>query len=273
MPRAQPVLLLLACASAADVTRMLREAMLTEAEVKAIPDIGNDRGILFQIESLGRTIPEEPDLKRPVHERVSGTQTLKRADGSLVGAPGALLDLAFGCADTDDVQHSPVQQDVQVWLFSLCKRLPESGSVVGLRRECSKRVAAYAAIVQRQGIGAVETGALNQARFDAVVALGLGRRSNYLPPQDPSYESESQEAVAKAATLAKKDKTMARLLKKREVVEAMEHIAADPEAIARYRGNQDVMEALARLSQSLRKVEEKPPPQYDEGPIPDVNSL
>ena len=116
--------LLLLCARsglAADVSSILRSAMVNDIQKGE-----------FDLEALHRAFPDA--AKSALDQRVT-----VRSPG-----PGALLDIAFG-----GESHSKQQQVLQEWLFGRCARLPISGGDKGLRQECTKRVATFAAVPLR----------------------------------------------------------------------------------------------------------------------------
>ena len=267
--------------AAVDVTASVRSALLSEGEVAALDSEAWPTGIVFDLDSLVKAIPDAAKRSRESRFPDAHLQA-KRA----LGGPAHLLRLAFDGASPNAPEgetalpreHSPRQQGLQAWLFSRCERLPATG----LRQECVKRVAAAAAELERSGtmerhaVGV--TSAVGKLQAEAVVALGLGKRSSYLPDGElsasedvhiPSFELGTlvllyslQNAnvllfdpwclqVARATTAANDDAELQRLIKKPEVAAAMERIAANPSAINEYSNSPDVMDVLQRLNAKL----------------------
>lgn len=127
----------------------------------AMRDAGADGSVAFDLDALHRYYP---DIKRrPLEQRVARSNLLVRSpDGATRGRPGSLLDLAFGLTE-----HTPKQKALQLWLFQRCARLPSSGSEGGLRRECTRKIAAFAAMLQG-GEDGVDTAGLSKVRAEAV---------------------------------------------------------------------------------------------------------
>ena len=183
----------------------------------------------FDLEALHRAFPDA--AKSALDQRVT-----VRSPG-----PGALLDIAFG-----GESHSKQQQALQEWLFGRCARLPISGGDKGLRQECTKRVATFAAVLQRDGF------APSSLREEAAVALGLNRKATYMASGSANTAMEATQDVSQASAAAKADPELTALLKAPDIAAALERIAADPSAIRQYAGNARVQEALQKLNSLLK---------------------
>ena len=238
-----------------DAAALLRSAMLSEVEANLL-DADAPKGVVLNLDTLVRGIPDAS--RRSLEKRFPDAYVVaKRA----LGGPASLLRIAFDGAfpnapegETVQREHSAPQQALQKWLFSRCDRLPATG----LRQECVKRLAAAAAALEREDLRQVtvdtaarRTTGIGRLQAEAVVALGLGKRSTYLETyQDGELSATEDLAQAKAA--ADEDDDLRRLLGKPEVAAAMERIAADPSEIKRYAQSVDVMEALQRLNAKLK---------------------
>ena len=164
-------------------------------------------------------------------ERVTSVSSI---GSRTVGRPSDLLRVAFDGSEQGE-DETPQQQQLQVWLFSRCKRLPGN-----LRQECSKRLAKTAAAIQH---GA----AAGTLLAEAVVAAGLAKRTTYMPDGGLS----PAEDLAQAKQAAQADETLQLLLQQPVVAAAMQEIAKDPQAIERYSQQPQVMEAIQRLNSKL----------------------
>ena len=213
-------LALLASAAAADVGAILRDSMqIVDNEVK------------FDARALDKNFPNSK--RAPLHERVSAGVVQDN-----LASPGILLDLAF-----NERVHSKPQQELQAWIFERCARLPSSGSATGLRRECTKRLATFAAALQSESVVAPA-----HLRAEAVVATGLSRRATYMASGGGPAESEAASDVQQATAAAKADPELQQLLQQPGVAAALEAIAADPRAIEQYANRPDVKAALDKLN-------------------------
>lgn len=231
--RQQRVLLLFAafCHLPADgaesVDSILRSALQGE----------QDKATTFDAEMLHRAFPDT--AKRKLPERYPA--------GTRYAAPDILLDLAFGGVP-DGVDHTPMQQRLQLWLYGLCNRLPVSGSEIGLRRECTERLTALAARIQ----GAVHTHdqTLRRSREDVVQFLNLHKRATYYQAAADPAEAAADVAQAQARAMANPE--VQRLLRIPKVKAAMERIASNPAAVAEYADDPEVTSALAALNELLQ---------------------
>lgn len=206
-----------------DVSSALREAI--DAGTNGEPSVS------FDLAKIHRAFPD-----------AVGSSLAERT-AQKTGSPGALLDIAFFGAK--DGEHSRAQQALQEWLFGRCRRLPESGSTNGLRRECTKRVASFAAAIQRHGPASTP----DTLRHEAVIALGIDRRSAFT--ESTASESDAAADVQQASQAARADSELQELLRRPGVQSAMERIAANPSAIADEQ-DPDVLEALNRLNALLK---------------------
>ena len=202
------VLVIPACVSISDVGAALRDAMSHES---------------------GELIFDSHKLAKAFGKPLEASQV----------SPSALLDLAFSGSE-----HSRPQRQLQEWLMQRCARLPQSGSEGGLRRECTKRVAAFAAALQQAGT------APGSLRAEAAVALGLGRSATYMADSGRANE-EAAADVKQAVNAAKADPELQALLKIPEVAEALERIAANPRAVDEYENSPMVKQALDKLNALL----------------------
>ena len=136
-----------------------------------------DNEVKFDARALDKSFPNSK--RAPLHERVSAGVVQDN-----LASPGILLDLAF-----NERVHSKPQQELQAWIFERCARLPSSGSATGLRRECTKRLATFAAALQSESVVAPA-----HLRAEAVVATGLSVGG----PAESEAASDVQQATAAA---------------------------------------------------------------------------
>jgi len=234
--------------------------MYSEAEVGGLTDLDGEgslwpTSIIFNLDALVRDFPDASRTSRANRFPDAHIDGRRRA----LGKPTDLLRLAFDGAlpnapegeTSVPREHSRPQQTLQSWLFARCDRLGNAG---GLRQECVKRLAAAAAAMEQVKLQqAVKSSSrvvveASKLQVEAVVALGLGKRSVYLPDSELSAADD----VSQATAAANDDEALQRLLAKPEVAAAMEAIASDPSLINQFSKSPDVMDALQRLNAKLQ---------------------
>mmetsp|Transcript_2 Transcript_2/g.6 ORF Transcript_2/g.6 Transcript_2/m.6 type:complete len:253 (-) Transcript_2:269-1027(-) len=230
-----------------DVPGLLRDALVSETTF-GVNGGNSPSHFLFDAERLHRSFPDP--LGRRAEQRFAGFYII-HGKQKLV-EPFSLLDLAFG---QGKVQHSPEQQSLQTWLFSLCNRLPRSaGEGPGLRRQCVESLATFAAASERVKSNFEVSSAgnldLNKRRQLSMV-LGLQLRGTYLESRVTTAADEDEE-LQQARAAVNADAELQLLLRDPVVARALVDVAANPKMIAEYAENPKIADALERLNAHIQ---------------------